>query len=270
MKQKLIRWSQSYATALQKHLQQGARASLAPALRLGRQAVGLGLETLELARIHERAFATLASIKSQPGLTLRAEIFFNEAITPIVAMQEAARQSQVHLRRLEATLDRRTEELAVARRQRQRGEGQRQFLADNRARERKHYARCLVESLQLQNRLRQLTHQALTDRETDRTKISHDLQDEIAQTLLGINVRLLALKQHAGCSTQNLKKEITSAQRLVLESAESVRQFARELNACSPARQRAARPIPLPPARKKPTPPHYARATEAGMLPRKN
>ena len=59
MKQKLIGLSQRYVTALRKHLKQGPRASLQPALGLGRRAVVLGLETLELARIHERAVATL-------------------------------------------------------------------------------------------------------------------------------------------------------------------------------------------------------------------
>ena len=59
MKQKLIRLSQRYATALRTHLLPGARASLQPALELGRQAVVLGVETLELARMHESALTTL-------------------------------------------------------------------------------------------------------------------------------------------------------------------------------------------------------------------
>jgi hypothetical protein len=59
MKQKLIGLSQRYVTALRKHLEQGPRASLLPALGLGRRAVVLGLETLDLARIHERAVTAL-------------------------------------------------------------------------------------------------------------------------------------------------------------------------------------------------------------------
>jgi hypothetical protein len=75
MKQKIIGLSQRYVTALRKSLKQGPRASLQPALRLGRQAVALGLETLELARIHERALATLELSHSKNGVIKRAEIF---------------------------------------------------------------------------------------------------------------------------------------------------------------------------------------------------
>ncbi|MBI3867228.1 MAG: hypothetical protein HY299_01750 [Verrucomicrobia bacterium] len=55
MKLKLTALAGRYEAALRKHLRPGARQSLQPALRLGRQAVALGLETLELARVHERA-----------------------------------------------------------------------------------------------------------------------------------------------------------------------------------------------------------------------
>ena len=54
MKQKLNRLSQRYVTALRQHLKQEPGTSFEPALALGRRAVVLGLETLELARIHEK------------------------------------------------------------------------------------------------------------------------------------------------------------------------------------------------------------------------
>ena len=97
MKQKLTGLSQRYVTALRKHLKQGPRASLQPALGLGRRAVVLGLETLELARIHERALVTLEAASSKDGIAKRAEIFFTEAITPIVETHRAARQSKIQL-----------------------------------------------------------------------------------------------------------------------------------------------------------------------------
>ena len=52
MKKKMTRLSRGYATALQKHLQQGPQASLAPARGLGRAAVVLGLEALDVAKMH--------------------------------------------------------------------------------------------------------------------------------------------------------------------------------------------------------------------------
>jgi signal transduction histidine kinase len=228
MKQKFIGLSQRYATALRKHLQQGSRASLQPALELGRRAVVLGLETLELARIHERAVTTLELSMSKNGFVPRAEIFFAEALTPIVETHRAARQSQMQLNRLNETLGRRTVALAATNRLLQRGIVRRKSVEAALKISGEHYARLLKDSLRLQEGLRQLTHQVLAAQEDERKKISHELQDEIAQTLLGINVRLLTLKQEARSNTKGLKNEIASTQQLVLTSAKSVRRVARQ------------------------------------------
>jgi signal transduction histidine kinase len=229
MKQKIIRLSQRYVATLRRHLKQGAQASLQPALALGRRAVTLGLETLELAQIHERALITLKLASSKNGVIKRAKIFFAEAITPIVQTHRAARQSKVHLNQLEETLGRRTEELAATNRQLQRGVIRRRVMEDAAEKSGQHHDKCLEESLQLQKRLRQLTHRVIAAQENERKHISRELQDEIGQTLLGINVRLLSLKQAARSNTKGLKNDIASTQRLVVKSARSVRRFAREL-----------------------------------------
>ncbi len=228
MKQKLIRLSRRYVTALGKHLKQGPRASMRPALGLGRRAVVLGLETLELARIHEQAVTTLGLSEKKDGFIKRAEIFFTEAITPIVETHRAARQSKIDLNRLNVTLNRRTVELAATNRLLQRGIIRRKSVETALRKSGKRYARLLKDSLQLQDGLRQLTHQVLASQEAERKKISVELQDEIAQTLLGINVRLISLKQEARTNTRGLKNEIASTQRLVVKSAKSVRRAARE------------------------------------------
>ena len=230
MKQKLIRLSQRYVTALRTHLQPGARDGLKPALALGCQAVALGVETLELARIHERAVTALELSSSKNGFIKRADIFFTEAITPIVETHRAARQSKVHVNRLKETLGRRTKELAATNRLLQRGVVRRKRVEAALKRSGVHYARLLNDSLHLQEGLRQLTHQVLAAQEEDRKKISLELQDEVAQTLLGINVRLLSLKQESRINTKELKLEIASTQRLVAKSARSVRRVAREFS----------------------------------------
>jgi len=97
MKRKLIRLSQRYLASLQKHLKQGPRASLQPAPQTGRQAVALGLETLDVARIHEGALATLEASSSRDGIIKRAEMFFSEAITPIEKTHRAALKANVRL-----------------------------------------------------------------------------------------------------------------------------------------------------------------------------
>lgn len=229
MKQRTISLSQRYVTTLRAHLKPGARAGLAAAQALGRQAAAMGVETLDLARMHELALVTLGLSKSQKGLIKRAGFFFNAVNTPVEDAQRAARPDGDHLARLQEKLGERTEELAASNRQVQRGAARRKVLelaADKRG---KHYRKNLEESLRLQRRLRLLTQRVIAAHEEDRKKISHELQDEVAQTLLGINVRLLSLKLQAKGNTEKLKDEIASTQRLVAKSARSVRQVAREM-----------------------------------------
>jgi signal transduction histidine kinase len=229
MKRISIRLPQQYAVALRKHLKQGSPASLQGALRVGRQAVVLELETLALARIHEQALATVEIPKNKASLLKRADIFFYEANAPIEETHRAARQTKAHLSRLIATLGRRTEELAVSNRQLQRGVRRHKVVEDASAKRGRHHQKCLEESLELQKRLRQLTHQVMRAQEDERKKISCELQDDIAQTLLGINVRLLSLKLAAQSNTKGIKNHIASTQQLVAKSAISVRQVGQKI-----------------------------------------
>jgi signal transduction histidine kinase len=228
MKRKRIQLADRYVTALRKHLKKGPRASLLPALGLGCRAVALRLEALDLARIHERAVAVLELSSSKNGFIKRAEIFFTEALTPIMETHRAARQGKIDLKRLNKTLSRRTLELAATNRRLQRGIIRRKRVEAALKKSGEHYSKLLEDSLQLQEGLRQLTHQVLAAQEDERRKISVELQDEIGQTLLGINVRLVSLKQEARNNTQGLKNEIANTQQLVADSAKSVRRAARE------------------------------------------
>jgi len=229
MKQRMMLLAGRYRAALRRHLKAGRTVKLQPALRLGRRAVVLGLETLELARMHEQALVALRLGGATKGTIKRAKIFFAEVISPIVETHRAARESKTKLDSLNETLNHRTLELAAAKRQLQRGVIRRKRMEGALKKSGKHDARLLKDSLQLQEVLRQLTHEVLTAQEDERKNISRELRDEIAQTLLGIQVRLLSLKQEARANTKGLKNGIASTQRLVLESAKSVRRVAREL-----------------------------------------
>ena len=234
MNQILTRLSQRYLTALRKHLQPGAGANLRPAQGLGRQAVALGLETLDLARIHEQSLVSVmlsdhCSSRKQRARTRQAAIFFTGANIPIEETHHAARQTQVHLGKLMAELEQRTRELAVSNRQLEQGVARRKVMEDTFAKRGRHHKKCLEESLELQRRLRQLTHQVLVAQENERKKISLELQDEIAQTLLGINVRLLSLKHEARSNNKGLSHEIASTQKLVATSVRSVRQAGKKI-----------------------------------------
>jgi len=80
---------------------------------------------------------------------------------------------------------------------------------------------------------RTLSHQILLAQEEERKRISRELHDVIAQTLVGINLHLRALSQQATVDPKGLKKKIARTQRLVEESVDVVHRFARELRPTS-------------------------------------
>ena len=228
MKRKLTALSRRYVTALRKHLQQGRGASLQPAHDLGCQAAALDLETLDMARIHDGALAALEASRSTDGFIKGAEIFFAEAITPIEETHRAALEANVRLSRLNQTLGRRTVDLAASHRSLKQGIVRRKTVEQALKKSVEHSRKLLKESRDLQKHLQRLTHQILSAQENKRKRISRDLHDEIAQTLLGINVRLLTLKKEAANDASGLKKEIASTQQLVDKSVKSIKRFARE------------------------------------------
>ena len=77
--------------------------------------------------------------------------------------------------------------------------------------------------------MRQLSRQILSAQENERKEISRELHDMVAQTLMGINIRLATLKTEAALDTTGLDRSIAQTQRLVEHSVNLVHQFAREL-----------------------------------------
>jgi len=229
MKENTTVFARLYAIALGRYLKHRAGASLRPSARLGNQAVVLGLETLELARIHEQAIVALKLTKATGDSIERAEVFFNETNARISKTHSDSGQSKGELIRLNKALLKRTQKLAANQILLQRGFVQRKGVEQAMKKSSAHHTKLLKESLVLQDNLRKLTHQLLSQQENEREEVSHRLQDEIAQTLLGINVRLLCLKQQARSKSQVLKNEIANTQRLVLKSAQSVRKAAQRL-----------------------------------------
>ena len=90
-------------------------------------------------------------------------------------------------------------------------------------------ARLLAEAGQLQQHLEVLARQILTAQEEERKQMSLTLQDEIAQTLLGIHVRLLALQREASAGEADFQDEIAATRRQVLESVKIINGYAGEL-----------------------------------------
>ncbi|MGZ4961176.1 MAG: histidine kinase [Limisphaerales bacterium] len=230
MKDKLNKLSQRYVVALRKHLGKGAGTASRPALQIGRSAVALGLETLQLASIHEKALVALKLSPTAERLDKRAQIFFAEALIPIVETHRFVRQSKSDAIRLNKNLGRRTAELTDSNRLLQRGIVRHKTMEATLKKSGERYMELLQNSLQLQEGLRQLARKGLTAQEAERKKMSHELQDEVAQLLLSINVRLLSLRRGGQGNTKSLKNQIASTQRLVSQSVKSVREVVSDLD----------------------------------------
>jgi signal transduction histidine kinase len=218
----LPRWTRRYSTALRRHQNVPSSASLRLALILGCQAVLMKLQPTELARIHRRTLTTLKTLKVPRSWSRQAESFLAVALAPLVAPLGSARPDKVQLSRLEATLD-------FLPTNRSGAEEISPFFPSAAKKNGMDSRPCLRKSLELQHQLRRLTHDVLAAQEVERHKISRELQDEIAQTLLGLSVRLLSLQKEARSPRKRLKDEIASTPRLVLQSTQSVREFAQKL-----------------------------------------
>ncbi|MCE9520714.1 MAG: YtxH domain-containing protein, partial [Verrucomicrobia bacterium] len=185
---------------------------------LGRRALEIGLETLDLAKIHETALAVLVSPESSSAMredvSTQATDFFTEAITPIEKTHDAALKTARQLQEATATLEQRTSELADSEINLHEQISCRQ--AAETALNTSEFAFCqlLKDSLLLEKQLQDVARKVLSTDEEDRKKMIHLLQDEIEQTLLGIHVRLLALKKLTVVSGASLDHEIENIQRL--------------------------------------------------------
>ncbi len=218
-----------YGAALRLYLNRSADTSLTPALRLGKEAVGLGIETLAIARAHEQGLLALPSGAGVDRREKRGELFFASAILPVVETHRAAIQRQSDLTRLNRTLAVRTQELTKTQRQLRLGGARQKAVERALKASGKRYAGLLKESLLLQSELRALTHRLFSTQEDERLKLSQKLQNEIAQTLLGIHVRLTAMKRKARSSTNGFRTQIMDTQQLVRNSAKSLTTVAKSI-----------------------------------------
>jgi signal transduction histidine kinase len=233
MRRKLSRLSRQYEAALRAHLRRGRGASAPPAQGLGRRAMALGLETLDVAQIHEQALIRLVlpgdSAGAREARVRRAGSFFAAAITPIERTHHTAREASRRLRQMVGALSRRRLALTAANR-RLRGEiTRRKSVEVSLRKSEQHYRELLEQSRQMQQQLRLLSRELLSAQEEERKRISRELHDEIAQTLTGINVRLAGLRVDARVGTRDLQEKIASTQQLVEKSVDIVHRFAREL-----------------------------------------
>ncbi len=226
-------WAGLYQSALRRHLAPGAAASSRTARLLGRQAIPLGLETLDLARVHARTMKPLVraarSVRTKNRLDLRSKKFFADATAPLEATHSASLKTHGRIKALTKTLDRRTKESHASNLVLAGGIASRQSAEVALAASGKKRARLMLNSNQLGKRLHTQARRMLEAQESERHKSSSRLQDDIAQTLLGIHLRILALKQSARAHSVGLSKEIAETRRLVRQSVRTIRDLALKL-----------------------------------------
>ena len=233
MKRKLFNLSRHYQEALRTHLKRGQRASLESARGVGSQALAAGLQTLDLAKLHEQTLvADLlpgCPAGKRAALIKQAGIFFAAAIIPLEKTRLSSTEDAAYLKKIIASLSQRTVELAASNLELSLEVTQRKAMEAALKKSERHYSHLLEQSDRLQARLRQLSRQILSAQEDERKNISRELHDVIAQTLTGINVRLAALAKEAATNTKGLDRNIAQTQRLVEKSVDIVHRFAREL-----------------------------------------
>ena len=223
-----------YLAGLRAYLADEATAGFRLAHELGSEAVVNGLEILALARIHEAAINAITlpvtSAAERELLTVRASVFFTEAIFPIESTHTTARHTKIEIDQASDQLRQHT--LALE-------ESNREIHEEITAR---HHAEAALktsektaseehaESQMLEQQLQQSVRRILCATEEERTKMSQVLQHEIAQALLGIKVRLLALGSEASANQLSLSQEITTTHWLVETSAKTLSRLIREFS----------------------------------------
>jgi two-component system sensor histidine kinase DegS len=223
----------SYLASLRSHLRaKRSGGSVAPT-DLGRKAPDSGVETLGLARSHERALVSTASShefsESKASMLGRAGSFFSDAIVPIERDHRTNRESFDYFKAKAATLLVHTASLAAGNRRLEREVRRRKAGEEAVRKVKERYLELYQHSQFMQKKLRSLARKIITAQEDERKQISRELHDEVVQTLVGINVELAALSKGSSLGISALRAKITRTQRLVEKSVTAVHDFAREL-----------------------------------------
>jgi signal transduction histidine kinase len=223
-----------YLAALRSYLAHGAPPDTRAAHDPGAQALASGLDTLDLAKILDHALlALLADLPlsiTPEDLTRRAEVFFTEAIMPIEGTHRLALEAATDMQQASSSLERRTLDLADSRRVLREQIAGRRIAEDALRINEDASSQLLKDSRMLEEHLQGMARKVLSANEAERRKMSLQLNDEIVQSLLAINLRMLALKKEVADNHADLTREIAVTQRLVEDSAQIIRHLADEFS----------------------------------------
>ncbi len=223
------RLSVSYLAALRTYLMDGATIGFRLAHEIGNEALVSGLEILALARIHDAAVEKLLPPDPTPEehdqLALLASRFFAEAIFPLekthatAELAQAAEQLHQHNQALEHSNRQIRKQITTRHHAEAALKTSEKSAIAGRA-----------ESLIVEKQLQEIVRKILCANEEERTKMSQVLQHEIAQALLGIKIKLLALESEASANQLSLTEEINTTHWLVETSAQTLSNLIREFS----------------------------------------
>jgi signal transduction histidine kinase len=233
MKRKIPDFPLRYQKLLKSFLSDGGEMNPDAAEELGTHAHSCGLKTLDLFKLHDRIVVADILPECPPGrqatLSRRASRFFSAVIAAGESPQDSSPET-LRLKKIIRDLSRQMVDLS--------GSNHHLSLDISRIKASEtllkksgdHQAEALNQSNLLKKQLRGLSREMMSVHEDERKKISRELHDVIAQTLIGINIQLASLKKEAGLNSKGLGNRIAITQRLIIKSANIVNQFACELH----------------------------------------
>lgn len=200
--------------------------------QLGHDACELALTPLALARVHDRALATLPSPRTLADAPQGpdTEPFFSQILAALDA-RGPSREAD-HGRRpriLRRALTERTAELLDIRTQLHAEEERNKALdaeMETKSRER---SAAVDTARRTEQMLRDVTRKLLTAHEDERHRVSRDLHDELGQNLTAVNLTLEGLRNAAAADAKALQREVRRSQALLMKAMKKVRRFAVEL-----------------------------------------
>lgn len=221
-------FAQLYRSALRAHLAGKSEMKAEVISKIGGKVHSSALPMLEFAKFHE-SFLVMdllprCPVAEQAALIHKAGSFFAAVATSNLDVQDTARLGEAI-----ESLSVRTVELAAANLQLSLEIKKCRDVESALRKSENSCQKALENSEKLREKMRSLSRQIYSAHEDERKKISRDLHDVLAQTLVGINIRLATLKTEAGINTKKFARNVSLTQKLVTKSTAIVTRFAREL-----------------------------------------
>lgn len=208
--EQMSKLSEAYLAAVRAYVLQGQGDDRVSARAIGQIAFKLEGNSSDLAKLHELSLALFALPRyagtDEDQLITRATEFHTQAVSALEAGKGLMGGDPfAHIE--EPEFHPSAEDLAIL----------------------------LDKSRLLEERLQEHARKIMASNEVERKQLSLLLQDEIAQTLLGLQMTLLSLNKDTATNHDILLDEINTTQRLVRESVQTITRFAREFDILPPS-----------------------------------